>query len=127
MADEAKKLRLGSVAHLGQGGVAEVNARTAGALGLIVILIGAAMAVPMAQPIEMGDYETYTRDRDNFDTYIGGSQIRFEAHLSSMLVRTADAWLGRTDGSCRFCRRGDENRRFGAGDTELGLRSSPAF
>ena len=73
------------------------RARHAGALGLIVILIGAAIAVPMAQPIEMGDYETYTRDRDNFDTYIGGSQIRFEAHLSSMLVRTADAWLGRTD------------------------------
>ncbi|SMF69047.1 amidohydrolase family protein [Allosphingosinicella indica] len=32
--DEAKKLKLGSVAHLGQGGVAEVNARIAGELGL---------------------------------------------------------------------------------------------
>ena len=32
--DEARKLGLGSVAHLGQGGVAEVNARTAGELGL---------------------------------------------------------------------------------------------
>ena len=32
--DEARRLGLGSVAHLGQGGVAEVNARTAGELGL---------------------------------------------------------------------------------------------
>lgn len=32
--DEARKQKLGSVAHLGQGGVAEVNARTAGELGL---------------------------------------------------------------------------------------------
>jgi hypothetical protein len=32
--DEAKKLKLGSVAHLGQTGVAEVNARVAGELGL---------------------------------------------------------------------------------------------
>ncbi|WP_118857818.1 amidohydrolase family protein [Sphingomonas mesophila] len=32
--DEARKLGLGTVAHLGQGGVAEVNARTAGQLGL---------------------------------------------------------------------------------------------
>lgn len=32
--DEAKKHKLGTVAHLGQGGVAEVNARIAGDLGL---------------------------------------------------------------------------------------------
>jgi hypothetical protein len=32
--DEARKLRLGTVAHLGQSGVAEVNARIAGELGL---------------------------------------------------------------------------------------------
>ena len=32
--DEADRLKLGSVAHLGQIGVAEVNARTAGALGV---------------------------------------------------------------------------------------------
>ncbi len=32
--DEARKLKLGSVAHLGQTGVAEVNARIAGELGL---------------------------------------------------------------------------------------------
>ncbi|HEY0626145.1 MAG TPA: amidohydrolase [Allosphingosinicella sp.] len=32
--DEAKKRKLGTVAHLGQGGVAEVNARIAGELGL---------------------------------------------------------------------------------------------
>ena len=32
--DEAEKHRLGTVAHLGQGGVAEVNARVAGDLGL---------------------------------------------------------------------------------------------
>ena len=32
--DEAKKQGLGTVAHLGQGGVAEVNARVAGELGL---------------------------------------------------------------------------------------------
>jgi len=31
---EARRLRLGTVAHLGQGGVAEVNAETAGAMGL---------------------------------------------------------------------------------------------
>lgn len=32
--DEARKLGLGTIAHLGQSGVAEVNARTAGQLGL---------------------------------------------------------------------------------------------
>ncbi len=32
--DEAKKQKLGSVAHLGQSGVANVNARTAGEMGL---------------------------------------------------------------------------------------------
>ena len=32
--DEARKLKLGTVAHLGQGGVAQVNARIAGELGL---------------------------------------------------------------------------------------------
>jgi hypothetical protein len=32
--DEANKLKLGTVAHLGQGGVAHVNARTAGEMGL---------------------------------------------------------------------------------------------
>jgi hypothetical protein len=32
--DEARKLKLGTVAHLGQSGVAEVNARIAGELGL---------------------------------------------------------------------------------------------
>ncbi|GAA4714519.1 amidohydrolase family protein [Sphingomonas lutea] len=32
--DEARKVGLGTVAHLGQGGVAEVNARTAGEFGL---------------------------------------------------------------------------------------------
>jgi hypothetical protein len=32
--DEAKKLKLGTVAHLGQAGVAEVNARKAGQLGV---------------------------------------------------------------------------------------------
>jgi hypothetical protein len=79
--------------------VAFDRVRRLGAVGLIAALTLAAVAVPITQPIEMGDYETYTRDRDNFDTYIGGSQIRFEAHLSAMLVRTADAWLGRTDRS----------------------------
>jgi hypothetical protein len=32
--DEARRLKLGTVAHLGQGGVAEVNARRAGEMGL---------------------------------------------------------------------------------------------
>jgi len=32
--DEARKLKLGTVAHLGQSGVAEVNGRIAGELGI---------------------------------------------------------------------------------------------
>jgi hypothetical protein len=75
--------------------------RTIGAVACVVALVAAALSLPLRQQMRVGDFETYTSSRTNFDFYMGGGTVRFEAHLSSMLLRWIDRWLGATAESPR--------------------------
>lgn len=68
-------------------------------LAIVVLLAVAilAYAVPLRQPIRMGDSYTYTRSRESFEDYSGVRQIRSEAHLSHAILGQLDALFGRTD------------------------------
>ena len=58
------------------------------------LLLAATIVLPLDQPIRMGDYTTYVARRSNFEAYFAGPSIRFEAHLSSALLRLFDRALG---------------------------------
>ena len=58
-----------------------------------------AYALPLPPAVHMGDADTYTSDRDSFESYAGVRAIRFEAHLSHAILGRLDAALGRTDDS----------------------------
>jgi hypothetical protein len=75
--------------------------RVAGGVACIFALLLAMLVVPLHQPIRMGDSETYTASRDNFDFYMGARTVRFEAHLSSMVLRALDRALGPSGDSPR--------------------------
>jgi hypothetical protein len=68
--------------------------RAWGCATCIFALLPGMLAVPLDQPIRMGDSGTYIASRANFDFYMGGRTVRFEAHLSSMLLRALDSMLG---------------------------------
>ena len=78
---------------------ASSRVRRWGGTAAIVALLLVMLAVPLGQPIRMGDSGTYTSSRENFDFYMGARSVRFEAHLSSMLLRGIDRGLGGTDDS----------------------------
>jgi hypothetical protein len=69
--------------------------RLAGAVLLGVAL--AAYALPLRQPIRMGDSETYTRSRESFELFSGVHRIRAEAHLSHTILGRLDSLFGRTE------------------------------
>jgi hypothetical protein len=67
---------------------------TIAVLGALLI---AAVAMPLGPPLRMGDYGTYTSSRHNFDMYMGAQSVRFEAHLSTTILRLIDRALGATE------------------------------
>jgi hypothetical protein len=70
------------------------GARIISACAGVVLLLAATITLPLDQSIRMGDYGTYVAGRSNFEAYFAGPSIRFEAHLSSMLLRLFDRALG---------------------------------
>ena len=70
-------------------------------MGVAVLFAAVVMAfaVPLSQPIAMGDSGTYTTSRSLFEQYAGVRQIRSEAHLSWAILGRLDAWYGRDDES----------------------------
>jgi hypothetical protein len=68
--------------------------RLGGAMAAIVALAVVMIRMPVEQPMRMGDFETYVASRGNFDLYLAGPTVRFEAHLSSLLLRILDRQLG---------------------------------
>ena len=70
-----------------------------------VLLLGvlvAALALPFAGERygrRMGDLAMYTRTREAFINYSARSAVRFEAHLSHLVVAGLDMWLGETEES----------------------------
>jgi hypothetical protein len=66
-------------------GMSAARRRTV-ALAVLLAIGIAAYAVPLRQPIRMGDSLTYTGTRAQFDDYTGVRQIRFEAHLSHAVL-----------------------------------------
>jgi hypothetical protein len=80
-------------------GVPDLRRRRGLAIAALLVTGGAALAVPLRQPIAMGDSDTYTRSRASFEEYSGVDHVRFEAHLSHAILGRLDGWFGRTEGS----------------------------
>ena len=57
----------------------------------------AAYALPLPRGLHMGDADTYTSDRDSFESYAGVRAIRFEAHLSHAILGRLYDVLGQAD------------------------------
>lgn len=67
---------------------------------IVLAMVGVvAYAIPLRQPIRMGDSNTYINSRDGFEFYSGVRQLRYEAHLSHAILGRIDAAYGRTDSS----------------------------
>jgi hypothetical protein len=49
----------------------------------------------------MGDYDTYTEDRSNFQDYFGYESVRFHFHLGGFVLNLIDRALGSTETSPR--------------------------
>jgi len=82
-------------------GAQVVDDRRRRMMAAAVLMVAAAMAfaVPLRQPITMGDSHTYVGTRRLFEEYSGVHRIRAEAHLSHAILGRLDAWYGRTEGS----------------------------
>ena len=76
---------------------ASARVRAWSAAAIVATLFGTTIAVPLHQRIRMGDYATYTASRRSFDTYTGAQSVRFEAYLSTTLLRLIDRSLGATE------------------------------
>ena len=77
----------------------DARRRRAVALTGIAAFTLAAYALPLRQPIRMGDSNTYMHDRESFEMFSGVRQIRFEAHLSHAILGRLDRLFGRTASS----------------------------
>jgi hypothetical protein len=77
----------------------DARRRRALAVAALLAVGAAAYALPLRQPIRMGDADTYTVSRESFETFAGVRQIRYEAHLSHAILGRLDAIFGRTEGS----------------------------
>lgn len=71
--------------------------RAAAVLVCLAALAGVAIALPLDDRLHMGDAETYTASRGQFDAYFSPTTVRFEAHLSAVLLRWLDRYHGRTE------------------------------
>ena len=69
------------------------------AVATLVAVGAAALALPLRQQIRMGDSQTYTQNRQQFEEYTGVRQIRYEAHLSHAILGRLDLMFGRTEAS----------------------------
>ena len=75
------------------------RARLYAAGGALALVLSAAFALPFAgerYERRMGDLGTYTHSRDVFIAYSAHEAIRFEAHLSHLIIAGLDSWLGAT-------------------------------
>ena len=79
--------------------VPDLGRRRLVAVAALLGVTFAAYALPLRQPIRMGDSDTYTRSRASFETFSGVREIRAEAHLSHAILGRLDALAGRTDAS----------------------------
>lgn len=66
--------------------------RVAAVLVCLAALAGTAIGLPFDDRLHMGDAETYTASRGQFDAYFSPTTVRFEAHLSAVLLRWLDRW-----------------------------------
>ena len=64
------------------------------AIGLLAIFGLSAFAFPIDQTLRMGDSGQYLSNRGTFEAYVGGSVIRFEAHLSYAIIGRVYSMLG---------------------------------
>ena len=71
---------------LGVSLMGDARWRRAGALACVVGFAMAALSHPIAG-VRMGDVNTYTSSRASFEQYFASDNVRFEAHLASMLLR----------------------------------------
>jgi len=72
--------------------------RRIGVIAACIGLVVFAWTEPLDQQIRMGDSGTYTASRESFERYFASaSEVRFEAHLSALLLRTIDRALGSGD------------------------------
>jgi hypothetical protein len=99
-------VQLQSVVLVAAGGVmlwaasvGDVRRRRAIALASLLTVGAAAYALPLRQPIRMGDSDTYTQNRQQFEEYAGVRAIRYESHLSHAILGRLDALFGRTETS----------------------------
>jgi hypothetical protein len=74
-------------------------ARVIAAAACVIAVMVAGLIVRLPDRVRMGDLETYTATRGNFDMFMGSQSVRFEAHLSSALLRLIDRRLGATSES----------------------------
>jgi len=75
---------------------ADDRRRRAATIAALITVGVLAYAVPLRQPIRMGDSVTYTQSRESFELFSGVRQIRFEAHLSHAILGRLDGLFGRT-------------------------------
>ena len=69
------------------------------AIGILAGVGVAAFALPLRQPISMGDSQTYTKSRESFELFSGVRQIRSEAHLAHAVLGRLDRVFGATESS----------------------------
>ena len=87
---------LGGMVLLFASRASDIRRRRLLALLVLGAVAVAAYAMPLRQPIRMGDSHTYVSDRHQFESYSGVHSIRFEAHLSHAVLGRIDAMLGRS-------------------------------
>ena len=80
-------------------GLPEAARRRSIALASLAAVGIAAYAVPLGQPMRMGDSVTYTHTRESFELFSGVREIRFEAHLSHAILGRLDRAFGGTQTS----------------------------
>ncbi len=92
-------LFLAGAAMLWVATLADARRRRALAVAVLLAVATAAYAVPLRQPIRMGDSGTYIHTRESFEFYSGVRQIRYEAHLAHAILGRLDALYGSNDAS----------------------------
>ncbi len=95
---QPQSLLLGAIAVLLLWGARSPSAakRRRVALAASALVVLAALALPLRQPIRMGDSGTYTASRESFELFSGVTQIRFEAHLSHAILGRLDELFGKS-------------------------------
>jgi hypothetical protein len=71
-------------------------------IGVAALLFVGTMALAVPIPstfVHMGDANQNASHRRNFELYAAVHEVRFEAHLSYVILGTLDRWLGRSEDS----------------------------